>query len=297
VHLVLVTKYRKQILKGAIADDIKQKIYDICNSEGYGIIAMETDKDHIHFLISYDTTDRVCDIVKLIKQKKTYYIWQKYPVYLSKCYWKYKIFWSDGYFACSIGEASFDNKLNSSVTVSDFDLIIGERVIQNVNGSGTVSDVIYDDDGKIKKFTVLFDSGSEKQYLFPAAFAGGMKLESGEEVPIYHEISPAVSPKPAAAPVKKPEKKKKITGKDTYASWADRYPNHVIIKKEGVFWTTRGESAEMLNKILGYKLGGKPGNYMTGSPVIEPIVYGLSSHEINYIVIEDGEIVDQADFD
>ena len=38
VHLVLVTKYRKQILKGAIADDIKQKIYDICNSEGYGII-------------------------------------------------------------------------------------------------------------------------------------------------------------------------------------------------------------------------------------------------------------------
>ena len=57
VHLVLVTKYRKQILKGAIAGDVKQKIYDICNSEGYGIIAMETDKDHIHFLISYDTTD------------------------------------------------------------------------------------------------------------------------------------------------------------------------------------------------------------------------------------------------
>ncbi len=35
------------------------KIYDICNSKGYGMIAMETDKDHIHFLISYDTTDRV----------------------------------------------------------------------------------------------------------------------------------------------------------------------------------------------------------------------------------------------
>jgi len=75
VHLVLVTKYRKQILKDAIADDVKQNIYDICNSEVYGIIAMETDKDHIHFLISYDTTDRVCDIVKLIKQKTTYYLW------------------------------------------------------------------------------------------------------------------------------------------------------------------------------------------------------------------------------
>jgi putative transposase len=33
-HIVLVTKYRKQILKGSIADDVKQKIYDICNSKG-----------------------------------------------------------------------------------------------------------------------------------------------------------------------------------------------------------------------------------------------------------------------
>ena len=60
----------------------------------------------IHFLISYDTTDRVCDIVKLIKQQTTHYLWQKYPSFLSECYWRHKIFWSDGYFACSIGEVS-----------------------------------------------------------------------------------------------------------------------------------------------------------------------------------------------
>ncbi|MBO4369700.1 MAG: IS200/IS605 family transposase, partial [Desulfovibrio sp.] len=71
VHKVLVTKYRKQVLKGSITDDVKQKIYDICNSKGYDIIAIETDKDHIHFLISHDTTDRVCDIVTLITQQTT----------------------------------------------------------------------------------------------------------------------------------------------------------------------------------------------------------------------------------
>ena len=76
VHIVLVTKYRKQLLKGSIADDVKQKIFDIANIHGYEIIAMETDKDHIHFLISYDTTDRVCDIVKIVKQETTYYLWQ-----------------------------------------------------------------------------------------------------------------------------------------------------------------------------------------------------------------------------
>ena len=106
VHIVLVTKYRKQLLQGSIADDVKQKILDIANTRGYEIIAMETDKDHIHFLLSYDTADRVCDIVKIVKQETTHYLWQKYSLFLSKQYWKKTIFWSDGYFACSIGEAS-----------------------------------------------------------------------------------------------------------------------------------------------------------------------------------------------
>lgn len=106
VHIILVTKYRKQRLQGSIANDVKQKISNIYNVKSYEMIAMETDKDPIHFLISYDTTDRVCDIVKNIKQETTYYLWQKYPNFLSKQYWKKKIFWSDGYFVCSIGEVS-----------------------------------------------------------------------------------------------------------------------------------------------------------------------------------------------
>jgi putative transposase len=57
VHIVLVIKYRKQLLKDNVADDVKQKIYDICNSNSWNIIAMETDNDHIHFLISYDATE------------------------------------------------------------------------------------------------------------------------------------------------------------------------------------------------------------------------------------------------
>ncbi len=65
VHIVLVTKYRKKLLKGSIADDVKQKIFDIANTRGYEIIAMETDKDHMHFLICYDTTDRVSTLLRL----------------------------------------------------------------------------------------------------------------------------------------------------------------------------------------------------------------------------------------
>lgn len=105
-YIVLVTKYRKQLLKQHIAEDVKQKIFDLSKVHGWKILAMETDKDYIHFLIDYDTTERVCDIVKTVKQETIYYLWTKYHNYLVKCYWKKKIFWSDGYFACSIGEVS-----------------------------------------------------------------------------------------------------------------------------------------------------------------------------------------------
>ena len=106
VHIVLVTKYRKQLLKDSIADDVKQEIVHIANTRDYKIIAIETDKDHMQFLLSYDTADRVCDIVKIVKQETIYYLWQKYSSVLSKQYWKKKTFWSDGYSACSIGEVS-----------------------------------------------------------------------------------------------------------------------------------------------------------------------------------------------
>ena len=51
VHIALVTKYYKQLLKSSVADDVKQKIFDIANTRGYEIIAMESVKEHIHFFV------------------------------------------------------------------------------------------------------------------------------------------------------------------------------------------------------------------------------------------------------
>ena len=85
---------------------MKQKILDIADTYDYKIIAIVTDKDRIHFLLRYDTTDGVCDIVKIVKQETIYHLWQKYSSVLSRQYWKEKTFWSDGYSACSIGEVS-----------------------------------------------------------------------------------------------------------------------------------------------------------------------------------------------
>ena len=106
-HIIFVCRYRKKLLVSQqVSDDIKQFSYEICQKHKVIIKYMETDKDHVHFLVSYDATDRVCDIVKVVKQQTIYHLWQKYSDFLSRQYWKKKIFWSDGYFACSIGEVS-----------------------------------------------------------------------------------------------------------------------------------------------------------------------------------------------
>ena len=106
VHIVLVTKYRKQLLKDYIADDVKQKIFDIANTRGYEIIAIETDKDHIHFLIKSEPKVSVLSIVRKLKQESTNRLWKTQKEYLKKYYWGENTLWSDGNFASTIGNVS-----------------------------------------------------------------------------------------------------------------------------------------------------------------------------------------------
>ena len=44
VHIVLVTKYRKQLLKDSIADDVKQKIFDIANTRATKLLRLKLTK-------------------------------------------------------------------------------------------------------------------------------------------------------------------------------------------------------------------------------------------------------------
>ena len=106
-HLIFVCKYRKKLLVSQnIADDIKQLSYEICNKHNVTIKKMETDKDHIHYLIETEPTISISKIVNLMKSYTTYHIWQLHQKYLSRHFWKEHTFWTDGYFVCSIGNVS-----------------------------------------------------------------------------------------------------------------------------------------------------------------------------------------------
>ena len=106
-HLIFVTKYRKHIFTRKMhAECVKQFLYDAAKQYGCQIIQMETDKDHVHILLGYQPDKSVSNIVKYLKQYSTYQMWQRNEFFMSKQYWKRKILWSEGYFACSIGQVS-----------------------------------------------------------------------------------------------------------------------------------------------------------------------------------------------
>ena len=71
-HIIFVCKYRKKLLMSKqISDDIKQ----FHMSKDKVIIRyMETDKDHIHYMIETEPTMSISKIVNLMKSYTTYHI-------------------------------------------------------------------------------------------------------------------------------------------------------------------------------------------------------------------------------
>lgn len=106
-HLIFVCKYRKKLFcLPNISDDIKQFSYEICLKHDIQIKYMETDKDHIHYMIETTPNVALSWVVDLLKSYTTFHIWRLHQNVLQKYFWKENTFWTDGYFVCSVGNVS-----------------------------------------------------------------------------------------------------------------------------------------------------------------------------------------------
>lgn len=106
LHFVFATKYRKKLLNGEIDVDMKQIMFEIAQQKGFKIETMQSDIDHLHILIDSSPSFSPFEIAHQLKQISTHRIYKKHKIELKKSFWKENIFWSDGYFVCSTGDAS-----------------------------------------------------------------------------------------------------------------------------------------------------------------------------------------------
>jgi len=105
-HIVWVTKYRYEVLRGDIQKRCREIIIQICDAEDIRIIKGVVSKDHIHMHIEYPPKQSISNIVKKLKGRTSRILQMEFKE-LSKQYWG-KHFWAIGYGAWSTGNVSQD---------------------------------------------------------------------------------------------------------------------------------------------------------------------------------------------
>lgn len=100
-HLVWITKYRYEVLKGDIQTRCRELIIQICDAEDVRILKGVVSKDHVHMLIEYPPKTSLSDLVKRLKGRTSRILQQEFPQ-LRKQYWG-RHFWAIGYGAWSTG--------------------------------------------------------------------------------------------------------------------------------------------------------------------------------------------------
>ena len=102
-HVVFVTKYRRKVLKDGMGAYLMVTMRAVRRMfPDVEILEQNTDKDHIHLLLSVPPKLSVSEVVGYMKGRSAHSMRKKFP-FLSKVYYGADGIWSDGYFVSTVG--------------------------------------------------------------------------------------------------------------------------------------------------------------------------------------------------
>ena len=104
-HLIVVCKYRKKLLIH-FGNETQGIFEGIAANSDFSMETLEVDQDHIHCLVQSEPRISPLASVRTLKQESTVQLWKMHEKELKRHFWKERTFWSDGYFCCTIGNAS-----------------------------------------------------------------------------------------------------------------------------------------------------------------------------------------------
>ena len=103
VHLVFVTKYRKQVLDAKALVILRESFTKVCQDFEVELVEMNGEHDHVHLLIHYPPKVAVAALVNSLKGVSSRMLRTRYPEIAERYY--QKVLWSPSYFAASCGGA------------------------------------------------------------------------------------------------------------------------------------------------------------------------------------------------
>ncbi len=101
-HLVFPAKYRRAVIDGQVDEVIKEVCLAIERRYELKFLEIGTDKDHVHFLVQSVPIYSVTKIVTMVKSLTAREVLARCPQ-VRKQLWGGE-FWSDGYFASTVGK-------------------------------------------------------------------------------------------------------------------------------------------------------------------------------------------------
>ncbi|HXG36303.1 MAG TPA: IS200/IS605 family transposase [Dehalococcoidia bacterium] len=103
VHLVFVTKYRRNVFDGDATQRLRAIFAKVCADFEARLIEMDGEDDHVHLLVEYPPKVAVSHLVNSLKGVSSRLLRKERPD-IQKRYWK-GVLWSPSYFAASCGGA------------------------------------------------------------------------------------------------------------------------------------------------------------------------------------------------
>jgi putative transposase len=100
-HIVWISKYRKPVMEGSIAERLRELVRQICQQNEVTIIKGHVSKDHVHILVSCSPSLSVSRLVQKLNGTSSHKLFMEFA-HLRKQYWCQHL-WARGYFVATTG--------------------------------------------------------------------------------------------------------------------------------------------------------------------------------------------------
>ncbi|MBF0208656.1 MAG: IS200/IS605 family transposase [Oligoflexia bacterium] len=104
IHLVFVTKYRRNVLTVEMLNRLHEVYASICQKFDAILVEFNGEEDHVHLLINYPPKVSISSFVNSLKGVSSRYLQKEFTSEIRKKLWKGHL-WSPSYFAGSCGGA------------------------------------------------------------------------------------------------------------------------------------------------------------------------------------------------
>ena len=112
-HLVFPAKYRRAVIDAQVDEVLRDVCLQIEDRYQVKFLEIGTDEDHLHFLVQSVPTYTVCKLVTIIKSITAREVFRLCPR-VKKQLWGGE-FWSDGYFASTVGKHGDEDMIRKYV--------------------------------------------------------------------------------------------------------------------------------------------------------------------------------------